>query len=202
MPYVILVGDSVFDNARYVTGPDVTTLVKRSVPADWSVSLLAVDGSYLLDVPRQLSELPEDAALLVVSAGGNDAVAQIEILSQPASSVGAGLLVLSDVIDQYRKDYTCLLESVLATKIRSYLCTIYRPNFPDRELQRITSTVVGLFNDVIVEEGWKRGLPILDLRRIFTDERDYATPIEPSVEGGRKLAIAIASLLDPETKQE
>jgi len=106
------------------------------------------------------------------------------------------------VIDQYRKDYTSLLESVLATKVRSYLCTIYRPNFSDQELQRMTSTAAGLFNDVIVEEAWKRGLPILDLRRIFTDERDYATPIEPSVEGGRKLATAIASLLDPETKQE
>ena len=79
--------------------------------------------------------------------------------------------------------------------IQSYVCTIYRPNFPDAQLQRITSVALGLFNDVIVEECGKRQLPILDIRRIFTGDEDYANPIEPSVEGGRKLAAAIANLL-------
>ena len=195
MSRVILVGDSVFDNAAYVTGPDVATLVERAMPVDWSVSLLAVDGHYILDVPNQLHELPDDAALLIVSAGGNDALRQIDTLGMPVSSVGEALLVLEGVLGQFRRDYVELLEAIISSEVRSYVCTIYRPNFPDAQIQRITSTALGLFNDVIVEEAGKWRLPILDIRRIFTGDEDYANPIEPSVEGGRKLAAAIANLL-------
>ena len=195
MSRVVLIGDSVFDNAAYVTGPDVATLVESAMPVDWSVSLLAVDGNYILDVPNQLHELPDDAALLVVSAGGNDALRQIGTLGTSVSSVGDALLVLEGVLGQFRADYVELLEAVKSSGIQSYVCTIYRPNFPDAQLQRITSVALGLFNDVIVEECGKRQLPILDIRRIFTGDEDYANPIEPSVEGGRKLAAAIANLL-------
>lgn len=60
----------------------------------------------------------------------------------------------------------------------------------------MTSTALGLFNDVIVEEASLRLLPILDTRAIFTDSGDYANPIEPSVQGGQKLADEIAGLID------
>jgi len=60
----------------------------------------------------------------------------------------------------------------------------------------MTSTALGLFNDVIVEEASLRLLPILDIRAIFTDSSDYANPIEPSVQGGQKLADKIAGLID------
>ena len=54
MSTLVLVGDSVFDNAAYVNGPDVRAQVETKMPDDWAVSLLAVDGSYILDVPNQL----------------------------------------------------------------------------------------------------------------------------------------------------
>jgi len=55
MSTLVLVGDSVFDNASYVNGPDVRAQVETKMPDDWAVSLLAVDGSYILDVPNQLT---------------------------------------------------------------------------------------------------------------------------------------------------
>ena len=194
MSRLVLVGDSVFDNAAYVTGPDVRTQVETKMPAGWSVSLLAVDGSFIIDVPTQLHQLPEDAKLVVVSAGGNDVLSQSDMLGNPVGSVGEALLLLEGVVAQFRADYCQLLDAVLASGVQSYVCTIYRPNFPDAGLQRITSTALGLFNDVIVEEAVQRRLPILDIRAIFTDSRDYANPIEPSVEGGRKLPDAIVGL--------
>lgn len=64
MSTLVLVGDSVFDNASYVNGPDVRAQVETKMPDDWAVSLLAVDGSYILDVPNQLEHPYETVAPL------------------------------------------------------------------------------------------------------------------------------------------
>jgi hypothetical protein len=40
-----------------------------------------------------------------------------------------------------------------------------------------------------------RGLPLIDLRLICNDDADFANPIEPSVQGGAKIAAAIETLL-------
>ena len=196
MSTLVLVGDSVFDNASYVNGPDVRAQVETKMPDDWAVSLLAVDGSYILDVPNQLEQLPDDAQILVVSTGGNDVLVQTEVLGDAVATVGEALLLLDDAVGQFRKDYCQMLEAVAATDVQSYICTIYRPNFPDGDSQRMTSTALGLFNDVIVEEASLRRLPIIDIRAIFTDSGDYANPIEPSVQGGQKLADEIVGLID------
>ena len=46
MGHVVLLGDSIFDNARYVPGgPSVTDHLRRSLPREWQVTLLACDGS-------------------------------------------------------------------------------------------------------------------------------------------------------------
>ena len=87
MSTLVLVGDSVFDNAAYVNGPDVRAQVETEMPDDWAVSLLAVDGSYILDVPNQLEQLPDDAQILVVSTGGNDVLVQTEVLGDAVATV-------------------------------------------------------------------------------------------------------------------
>ena len=196
MSTLVLVGDSVFDNAAYVNGPDVSDQVEAKMPDDWAVSLLAVDGSYILDVQNQLEQLPGDAQILVVSTGGNDVLVQTEVLNDAVTTVGEGLLLLNDAVGQFREDYCRMLEAVVATDVQPYICTIYRPDFPDEDFQSMTSTALGLFNDVIVEEASLRLLPILDIRAIFTDSGDYANPIELSVQGGQKLADEIAGLID------
>ena len=120
---------------------------------------------------------------------------QTEVLADAVSSIGQALLRLDDAVGQFRKDYSLMLDSLVASNIQSYVCTIYRPNFPDGDLQRMTTAALGLFNDVIIEEASLRRLSILDIRAIFTDSGDYANPIEPSVRGGQKLANAIVELV-------
>lgn len=74
MRHIVLLGDSIFDNAAYVRGGlDVITHLRGQIPDGWKASLRAVDGSVVGDVQRQL-ELPDDATHLVISAGGNDAL--------------------------------------------------------------------------------------------------------------------------------
>src|SRR4051794_20900101 len=71
--HVVLLGDSIFDNAAYVTAGalDVVRQVRQRMPYGSEVTLAAVDGSKTRDVHDQLRSLPAEATHLVVSAGGN-----------------------------------------------------------------------------------------------------------------------------------
>ena len=74
MNHVVLLGDSVFDNAAYVAGgPDVRSQLQERLGTSWQVSLIAVDGDRAHNVAPQPQHLPPDASHLVVSVGGNDA---------------------------------------------------------------------------------------------------------------------------------
>lgn len=70
--HIVLLGDSIFDNAVYVPGkPSVHQQLETKIaPRGWRASLLAVDGNVILDVAeRQLKGLPKDATHLFVSVG-------------------------------------------------------------------------------------------------------------------------------------
>src|SRR5262245_27866943 len=98
MSHIILLGDFIFDNARYVPGrPAVVEQISRLLPPGWEATLLAVDGHITEDIPRQLRGLPHDATHLFVSAGGgNDALGESAILNEPACTVGEALLLLEE----------------------------------------------------------------------------------------------------------
>jgi hypothetical protein len=53
-----------------------------------------------------------------------------------------------------------------------------------------------VFNDRIISAAFAHDLPLLDLRLICAEEGDYANPIEPSAQGGEKIARAIAELVE------
>ena len=77
MGHIVLLGDSIFDNASYVPeGPPVVTQLRHRLPKNWRASLLAVDGHRTMDVMDQLTALPGDATHLIVSVGGNDALSE------------------------------------------------------------------------------------------------------------------------------
>ena len=87
MPHVVLLGDSIFDNASYTAGqPDVIAQLQAAVNPDWRVSSCAVDGSMMQDIPAQISRIPTDATDLVVSIGGNNAIDNAGSLSLYSAS--------------------------------------------------------------------------------------------------------------------
>jgi hypothetical protein len=196
MQHIILLGDSVFDNALYVAGgPDVRTLLQACLPDDWRVTLLAVDGDRTEDVAEQLQHVPHDASHLVVSVGGNDALDNLDFLTAPAASVAAALQGLGQIARDFERAYQLMLQDVLQCQLPTALCTIYYPRFDDAILQRLAVTALTVFNDVIIRQACIAKLPLLDLRLICDDEEDYANPIEPSVVGGAKIATIIARLV-------
>lgn len=190
--HLVLLGDSIFDNAAYVGGgPDVVAQVRDILPEGARATLLAVDGAVVGDVDRQISRLPADATMLVLSVGGNDALGEAHLLRRAARTVAEGVALLADAQRLFARRYSALLDCIEATGIPTAGCTIYDANFPPPEGPVITSAL-SLFNDVITRALFSRGMPLIDLRLICNEAADYANPIEPSVQGGGKIARAIA----------
>jgi len=81
MKHIVLLGDSIFDNAAYVNGgPDVIKQLRSLLPRDWQATLLAIDGSVTSDVIKQIPKIPASATHLIVSVGGNDGLSNADIL--------------------------------------------------------------------------------------------------------------------------
>jgi len=195
MPHVVLLGDSIFDNAAYVAGgPDVVTQLSALLPAGWRATLAAVDGAVIADVPRQLARLPADATDLVVSAGGNDALGHADLLDRPARSSAQVLGWLADAVEGFEARYRRTLAQVLARRLPTTLCTIYNGNL-GHPAQRVATAALGVFNDAIHRLAAEHALPVIELRLVCTEPADYANPIEPSVRGGGKIARAIVRAL-------
>jgi GDSL-like Lipase/Acylhydrolase family len=196
MSHVILLGDSIFDNGRYVAdGPSVTDHLRRCLPTGWRATLLARDGAGTTEMDRQLDRLPADATHLVVSVGGNDALDHSALLlHEPAGSFAEVLSRLADLREEFRRDYRAVLGRVLKQGKPTAVCTVYDA-VPG--LDRVETTGLCLFNDAILREAFRAGVPVLDLRLVCTDPDDYSrvSPIEPSAVGGGKIARAISRLL-------
>jgi len=125
------------------------------------------------DVARHLrSLLPPDWKVTLAAADGSttaDLAKQLDALPRDVTrgvlSVGGNDILNADILD--------------------------RPVGSTREAR----IALMLFNDVILRAAFERGLDVIDLRLVCTDPDDYANPIEPSGQGGRKIAATIASAL-------
>ncbi len=194
--HVVLLGDSILDNAAYVRGkPAVIDQVRDELPAGWTATLLAVDGSYTHDVHNQVRRLPADATHLIISAGGNDALGESGILSLSAQSAAEVFAEVANVRERFSRDYCAMLDAVAARGKPTAICTVYDGCADDPLEQRLQVAGLATFNDVITREAVRRGLPVIDLRVLFTDPRDYANPIEPSAVGGAKIARMVRAVV-------
>ena len=196
MAHVVLLGDSVFDNGAYVgAGPDVIAQVRERLPTGSTATLAAVDGALIGDVARQMARVPADTTHLVVSAGGNDALMHSGVLAERAGSMAEALDRLRAISTYFEREYGALLETVVARRLPTAVCTISYPRYPEPVRQRLAVQALAVPNDVILRHAFARGLPVLDLRLICDRDEDYANPIEPSSVGGAKIADAIVRLL-------
>ena len=193
---VVLLGDSLFDNGAYVQdGCDVFAHLREILPAENGLQLLARDGAVVDSVLTQLASVQANTTHLVISAGGNDALKTMDLLSSRVSTVAEALDQLSAAADQFRQRYERMLKAVVESGRTAAVCTIYNPRYDAPALQRRAVAALAHFNDVILLAASKGGIPILDLRQVCTVSADYANWIEPSDVGGRRIAAAIANML-------
>jgi len=193
--HVVLLGDSIFDNAAYVgRDPDVRAQLQALLQRAKELSkatLLARDGATIAEIGAQSRKMPTDATHLAVSVGGNDALGAIGLLEAKATTVADALGQLATMGDEFRRDYTAMLDRVAARRLPTAVCTIYEPRFPEAALRRAAVTALAVLNDVISREAYARGLALIDLRLVCDQDEDFANPIEPSAHGGAKIARAI-----------
>ncbi len=196
MNHVFLLGDSIFDNGRYVPGgPSVIEHLRRCLPIDWRATLLARDGAGTAEISRQLDQLPAEATHIVLSVGGNDALDYSSLLlHEPAHSFAEVLSRLSEIQEQFQRDYRSMLERVQAQNKPTVVCTVYDA-IPG--IDPVERTGLCLFNDVILREAFRFRLSVIDLRLVCNNAADYSrsSPIEPSIIGGGKIARSIARLM-------
>jgi hypothetical protein len=195
MGHVALLGDSIFDNARYVPGcPPVIEQLRQSLSSGWQATLLAVDGHVAEDVSTQLKRVPVGATHLVVSAGGNDALGESSILSEPACTVGEALGIMSEVQAKFRDSYRKMLDALLAVGKPATVCTVY-DEIPD--LGPAEKVALAGFNEIILREAFSVCVPVIDLRLVCNQASDYShvSPIEPSAVGGAKIVRVIAEVV-------
>lgn len=195
MARLVLLGDSIFDNGHYVPGrPDVAEQLRRAMPRDCQVTLLARDGAVASDVAGQAQHVPADATHLVISVGGNDALGSAWMINQTNRSFREAFTQLAGVQQKFRRDYHDSLQAVRARRLPTAVCTIYDA-VPG--LEREDLTALSVWNDVILREAFAARIPVLDLRLICADPRDYSSlsPIEPSERGGSKIAAGIMRLV-------
>jgi hypothetical protein len=198
MGHVVLLGDSIFDNAAYVAGgPDVAAQLSVALPPDWRATLLAVDGAVVDGVARQLERIPADATHLVLSVGGNDALGHVGLLERRARTGAEALTWFGDAAERFAHRYRSLLARIATARQaqrRVAVCTIYNGNLHE-EMRQAAAAALAIFNDTIARAAREHEWPVIELRDLCTEPTDYANPIEPSVRGGEKIARAIAALV-------
>jgi hypothetical protein len=196
VPHVVLLGDSIFDNKSYVRGgPDVVEHLSRQLPAGWTATLCARDGAVTAEVEWQLRCIPPGATHLVLSVGGNDALGHVGILDRRAASYGEVLDTLGEMGARFEATYREMLARVVGTGLPVTVCTIYNGNLGEPVTQRRATVALAVFNDAILRAAAAAGLATIDLRLVCDEPGDYANPIEPSVQGGGKIARAIVRAL-------
>jgi hypothetical protein len=194
LSHIILLGDSIFDNASYIPGgPAVIDHLRRILPHDWRATLLAVDGAVVSSVFRQLDRLPHDATHLVLSIGGNNALWSAgNLFSLRPESLREALQEVAAVREEFAAEYRDLLKELRKTGKPLAICTVYDA-IPRLDAAEVAGLCV--FNDTITRIAFAAGATLIDLRLICNGRSDYSTvsPIEPSAAGGGKIARAILS---------
>lgn len=196
MAHIVLLGDSVFDNATYSDpDPGVADHLHALVADGTRVTLLAVDGSVTREVLAQIDRLPADATHLALSSGGNDALTLWDHLAEPTESVGTGLVSLAEPLRAFARSYREVVGRLRDIGMPLAVCTVYDGNLaPDEAVAARMG--VALFDDAIQRAATAAGATVLELRSICSSPADYANPIEPSGTGGRKIAKAIAEWVE------
>jgi lysophospholipase L1-like esterase len=193
--HLALLGDSVFDSRAYLPGaPDAAERVRQTAARFRPIrtSLMAVSGSRLRDLPRQVARTPDDATHLVVSIGGNDLLDLGSRLRQGAGGWLERMRSAEPLLAEFRGRYTEACDAVAALSVPTAVCALYQPPVSDPLLRMVASAVSDVVNRVVADAAHARGFDVIDLRTICREPEDFHDPIHPSSRAADKIAHVIA----------
>ena len=193
---LVLLGDSIIDNKTYVLDGEKSVLEHIQSKTDIKTVQLALDGATTGDVlDNQLNNISSEASHIVLSVGGNDLLNEIGFLTEDFKYTPNQVLERCySLIAPITKKYESIVTTLQTSKIRAnlLLCTVYEGDLEGSvmydDIAISSRTMLSLFNDSVYKTHNMFKTGILELRHIFTNKEDYANPIEPSHQGGEKLA--------------
>jgi lysophospholipase L1-like esterase len=193
---VSLLGDSIIDNKVYVGEGELSVTEHLQHNSSSNFTMIAVDGDTTEDVlENQLDNLKEPVSHIVLSIGGNDLLQNLHLLQDETSGMKFALEKSSDLIGEIQENYTKILQHLSNYDAKVLLCTVYEGDLKSdvmlAQFDKAGQAMLKMHNDTVYYLASKFEVDVLELRNIFTNEEDYANPIEPSHIGGEKLAKAI-----------
>jgi len=179
---VILMGDSILNNANYVPeGKSVYDYLKKKIN---KLLNLAKDGATINDLYTQLDKVPVELnnndTYIFISAGGNDILnKRIELTSNDVRRL----------FDTYMDFLKALREKLGSTKIN--IINLYLPSNP--RFQSYKSSI-DQWNQLIKQNSNKIGemYNVVDFHALLTSSDDFVYDIEPSESASNKIANLIS----------
>jgi len=179
--YVILMGDSVLNNANYVPeGKSVVDILKTKLSNVLNVSK---DGATISDLYGQLDKIPtklnKSETYIFISAGGND------ILSKGSALSNADIRKL---FNSYMDFLKALRVKLGSSKIN--IMNLYLPANPRYQSYKES---IDQWNQLINDNSSKIGemYNVVDLHSLLTTPEDFIYDIEPSETSSEKIANLI-----------
>ncbi len=109
---LVLIGDSVLDNASYVAaGESVTDHLRATLGTSAHVTLLARDGNVTSEARHSLRTLPRSATHLLVSSGGNDALWDAFLLNAAVPDIRTAFDLVGERVERFAEEYRMFLRT-------------------------------------------------------------------------------------------
>ena len=189
---VILFGDSVLNNSRYVPlGKSVGSFCRNIYGG--GLRIYAQDGASINNVHNQIEQCASNSDAsgeihLIISVGGNNLLNAMNVHA------------LNDqTVDKCASQYERLIKRVANTfpEARIYLLNVYHPT--EKRYQKISKYIDG-WNETVVTliESGEMGdrVELIDIDALLTEEEDFVDDIEPSSKGGKKITSAIVDKIN------
>ena len=178
-----MIGDSILNNTNYILKEEnsVPGLIKAKHSDTY---VFAKDEAIISDCNAQIEEIPQENNTkdthIFVSAGGNNILNSKNNISK-------------EVVDSLFQQYSTLIHS-LKTKFPNthiYLLNLYYPL--DTTFKKIYP-YIDQWNSLLEEFSEKNGLKIIQTNKLIINSNDFTNSIEPSEEGGKKIADVILNM--------
>jgi len=186
---IVLLGDSIFNNSAYTSnGKGVSDLLIENNTGQ-NIYSYAQDSSKIVDTYSQINSIPsylnKPYTTIFPSSGGNDLLTYYDDKGNNISDTS----VIKPMFKAYKKVVKSIKSKMPKTKI--VLLDIY---YPDNIHFKQYRPVIEEWNQNIYSyaSDTKNGVhSVLQISSMLTDKSDFSFGIEPSSNGGEKIANGI-----------
>lgn len=191
---VILIGDSVLNNSKYIQyGENSTFNNLKDILYNSNIVNYAEDGATIQDCFKQIDKIKlkevdninDNNLFIVVSCGGND------ILNSNSNGKVGDL----NVSLEYLQNKLKLLIKTIQTKFPNCKICVLNLYYPFSSKYLSYKPIIKLWNEKLntLFVSLNNNYKVVNIASVITSPSDLVYDIEPSASGGKKVAICISN---------